>query len=187
MSRRLSTSAVVGVALIALGPIAASGQTLTYDHQGSPLFSVTFPAGWLIDLDFGEEARQAGAYTEGVEPALRIVEARPTDGRKVWVGLWAVPEVETLDDGVAYFGSLRQELFTDLELAKPDKAELGGMPARVTRGTARREGEAVELSLALFVPRQGRVAAALYVGAPEAWRAHAAELEKMVASLRPAK
>jgi len=187
MSRAIARLSPLAGLLLALVAATATAQTLTYDYEGSPLFSATFPEGWLIDLDFAEEARESGAYEDGEEPAMRIVEARPADGRKLWVGLWAVPDIETLDDGVAYFRSLRQELFTDVELSAPEETELGGMSARVSHGAARREGGPVELKIALFQPRPGAVAAALYVGAPDAWRAHSAELDAMVASLRPAR
>ena len=60
------------------------------------------------------------------------------------------------------------------------------MAARVVSGKALRDGEAVELKMALFEPREGVVATALYVGEPEAWQLHREELEAMAASIKPA-
>jgi hypothetical protein len=164
---------------------AAEAQTLTYDHDDAPLFSITFPDGWLVDLNFRQEAEEAGTVAAGEEPELRVVEARPGDGRHVWVGLWVVPGARTLDEGADYFASLRQDLFTDVELSDVEKGNLAGMPSRHASGTAVREGAPVDLKIALFEPRAGIVAAALYVGEPEAWKQSAAELEQMAASIRP--
>jgi hypothetical protein len=176
---------IVGLGLLLTAP--AEAQTLTYEHQGSPLFKITYPAGWLVDLDFQQEAKEAGAYKEGEPLELRIIEARPSDGRHLWVGLWVVPDATDLDQGEAYIASLRQDLFTDVEVSQPTTASLGGMPARLASGNALREGEPVELKIALFEPRAGIVAAALYVGIDEAWQEHRDELDAMAASIRPAR
>jgi hypothetical protein len=181
---RLLTVAALGPLLLAA---AAQAQTLTYEHQGKPLFSVTYPAGWLIDLDFQQEAEEAGAYKEGKPLELRIVEARPSDDRHLWVGIWVVPDATDLEQGKAYVASLRQDLFTDLEVSEPTSASLGGMPALLASGSARREGEPVELNVALFEPRAGIVAAALYVGKEDAWRDYRDELDAMATSIRPAR
>lgn len=183
MRRRTILLAVGLAAVLAAG---AHAQTLTYDHEGEPLFSITYPSGWLIDLNFRQEAEEAGAIEPGEEPALRVVEARPGDDRHLWVGLWVVPDVASLEEAVDYFASLRQELFTDVELSPIEELELGGMPGRGATGTAKREGESVELRIALFQPRAGVVGAALYVGKPDAWRLYRDELEAMAASIRPA-
>lgn len=185
-NRRLYRTCLVAVLLLAFAAAGSRAQTLIYEHEGRSLFSITFPEAWLVDLDFEDEAREAGTYQEGEELELRIVEARPSDGSRLWVGLWSVPDVATLDEGLAYFASLQQDLFTDLELGEPRVRELGGMPARVIQGTARREGDPVELIMALFEPRRGTIATALGVGEPEAWKIYRHDLEALVASLEPA-
>ena len=183
---RMYRRCLFAVLLLALAAASSQAQTLIYEHDGTPLFSITYPSAWLVDLDFEEEAREAGTYQEGEELALRIVEARPNDDRHLWFGVWAIPDAGTLGEGLAYLSSLQQDLFTGLELSEARTTELGGMSARVLQGTARREGEPVELLMALFEPRRGAIAAALYVGEPEAWQIHRQELEAMVASLKAA-
>lgn len=86
--RRRSLTVALGLLLTLTA--AAHAQTLTYEHNGAALFSITYPAGWLIDLDFQQEAKEAGAYTEGEPLELRIVEARPADDRHLWIGAWVV-------------------------------------------------------------------------------------------------
>jgi hypothetical protein len=163
-----------------------SGQALVYEVEDEPLFAVEFPDGWQVDLDFADEARAAGTYTDSESLAIRIVEASPADGAEIWVGLWAVPGARSLDEGLEYAASLNSDLFTDLEVSPPVAKDLNGMAARVLTATAQRDGQAVELIFALFEPRAGAIAAALYVGAAEIWRSYRPELEPMVASLAPA-
>ena len=166
--------------------VAGHGQALVYEVDDKPLFSIEVPEGWVVDLDFADEAREAGTYQEGEPLELRIVEIRPGDGGKTWVGLWAVPKATNLDEAEDYIASLNQDLFSSLEISRPTDRELNGMPARTAAGTGVHQGEDVEFILALFEPASGTVAAGLYVGAVDAWQSYVTELEEMVASLEPA-
>ena len=172
--------------LLTLVATAGQAQALVYEHMDQPLFEIDFPDGWVVDLDFADEARDAGAYVEGEELALRIVEARPGDGAKIWVGLWAIPDVATLDEAVEYLSQLNADLYTAVEISRPEETKLNGMAARTARGNATHEGEDIEFLVALFEPKPGIVAMGLYVGAVDTWQGYVAELEAMVASLQPA-
>ncbi len=180
MIKRTCFLALLFVLALSLASVA---QTLTYEYEGQPLYSITYPAGWLLDLDFAQEAEEAGTPQE---KALRIVEARPNDDLHLWVGTWRVPDSSTLDEGAAYLASLGPSLFADVETDEPRDAEWKGMPARITEGTALREGESVELKMAIFEPKKGVIAAVLYVGAVDAWEMHRGELEAIAKSIRPA-
>ncbi len=182
MGKSLSLGAVL---IVLLGAGVCQAQTLLYDHDGAPLFSVTYPEGWIVDLELDQEAREAGTYTGG-ELEIRVIEAWPSDQRRLWLGLWVAPDVGNFDEGLAYAASLQQDLFTDLENSEPRTTTLGGMEARVVEGTARREGEDVELLMALFEPRSGTIAVALYAGRPEARELHREDLEAIIDSLAPA-
>ena len=182
---RLAGGFLLLLPLLALGATGAGAQPLVYEHDGQPLFSLQVPEGWQVDLDFSAEAREAGV-AEGEEPLFEIVEISPGDDSHVWFGVWALADISTLDQGLTYLGSLRGDLFTDLEASEPMATELGGMAARTISGTAKREGESVELAMALFAPRENSVVAILYVGAPDAWRSHEEALAGIMASLEPA-
>lgn len=182
MRRRLF--ALAGLAILVM-PIAGRAETLTYDQGGSPLFSITFPDGWFLDTDFVDEAKAAGSY-EGGEPEIRILEAMPGDGTKLWFGIWVVPRAKTLEEGLEYMASLDGDLFTDVEASEVVDAELGSMIARTFHGTARRQDEDVEFAVALFEPRAEVIAVALYVGRPQTWEKHQDELAQIVESLEPA-
>ncbi len=184
-AKTLCSVLLVVVATVTLGS-AAQGQVLVYEIDDEPLFEIDFPSGWLVDLDFKDEARAAGAYTEGEELRIRIVEANPGDGAEIWVGLWAIPDVTDLDEGMDYVASLNSDLFSEIEMSRPEEREINGMPARVMTATAVHDGQDVELLLALFVPRADTVAAGLYVGATDIWREYESELRGMMSSLQPA-
>ena len=172
--------------LLLISSAAVHAQQLIYEHDDKPLFSIEFPDGWDIDLDFKAEAIEAGTYVEGEPLEIRIVEANPSDGAHLWIGLWAVPDASNLDEGTEYLQSLNADLFPDLDLSDPEKRDLNGMAARVAMGTATLDGEPVEMIIALFQPAEATVAVGLYVGAVDVWKDYEAELKAMVTSLRPA-
>ena len=170
---------------LALVAAAAQPQGLVYEQDGKPLFSIELPDGWVVDLDFEDEAREAGTWQEGEELQIRIVEARPDDGSKIWVGLWGLPWVSNLDEAVEYLAGLNQDIFSEVEISRPKDTDLNGMAARTATGKAVHQGEEVEFIVALFEPRAGSIAIGMYVGAVDGWKDWEAELERMVKSLQP--
>lgn len=177
------------VALLALVFLAlpglATAETVIYDEGEEPLLSITYPEGWLIDTNYIADAKAAGTYTGG-EPEIRIVEAMPDDGTRLWIGIWVAPRVPNLEKGLEYLDSLDSSLFTDIEVTDPKDEELGGMPAKTLKGSAKRQGEDVELAMALLQAKPDVVVAVLYVGALDTWANHEDELNAIVGSLKPA-
>jgi hypothetical protein len=182
---RLTSAVLLAVAWLG-APALARGEKVVYDHEGRPLFSVTLPDRWFLDTDFSDEARAAGVE-EGARPGIRIVEAMPDDGTKLWLGAWVVPKASTLERGLEYVTSLDSDLFSDIAISPAKETQLGGMKARALAGTAKREGEKVELAAVLFEARPGVIAVLLYVGLPETWTKHRDELQRIVASVQPAR
>jgi hypothetical protein len=166
-------------------PALAQAQALVYEEAGVPLFAVEFPADWLVDTDFLDEAQAAGAV-DAAGPQLRILEAMPADGGKLWLGFWVVPRVSTLAGAVDYMASLDAELFTEVVATRPIELALNGMPAKRSTGTALRNGETVEFAVVFFEPQPRTIAMALYVGKPKAWKTHADALAAIRDSLSPA-
>jgi hypothetical protein len=183
--KRLAFVVLLAVAWLGATAVARE-QKYVYNHEGRPLFSISLPDGWLLDTDFGDEARAAGVDKAG-GPEIRIVEAMPGDGTKLWLGAWVVPRASTLDRGLEYVTSLDGELFSDIALSPATETALGGMKARALAGTAKRDGEKVELAAVLFEARPGVIAVVLYVGLPDTWSKHRAELRQIVASVQPAR
>jgi hypothetical protein len=183
--RRLALVTLLALAWLGATALARE-QKFVYNHEGRPLFSITLPDRWFLDTDFGDEARAAGV-DKGGGPEIRIVEAMPGDGTKLWLGAWVVPRASTLDRGLEYVTSLDGELFSDIALSPATDTALGGMKARALAGTAKRDGEKVELAAVLFEARPGVIAVVLYVGLPDTWSKHRDELQRIVASVQPAR
>ena len=175
----LSTSTAIALLLV-----AAPGQAepLTYEHDGEPLFTITYPDSWY----YGGNATDDEESASGRDGALRILQAMPNDDTRLWFGVWVAPaKVTTLDEGLDYLASLDGDLFTDVEATEPQPADFNGMPARTFFGTARRQDQDVEYAVAVFLPRDGTVAAVLYVGLLDTWKKHESQLREMVASISP--
>jgi len=184
MKKCMLIATLAVLALVVL-PGLSRADAVIYDHGGEKLLSITFPDGWNIDTDYVADAKGAGTY-EGGEPDIRVVEAMPKDGTRLWIGIWVAPRTSTLEKGLDYAASLDGSLFTDVEATEPEDATLGGMAAKKFHGTAKRQGESVEFAMALLEPRDGVIVSVLYVGEPETWSKHEAELTAIVESLRPA-
>lgn len=145
---------------------------------------MVFPDGWIVDTDFVDEAEAAGTY-KGGEPEIRLVEAMPADGSKLWFGIWIAPRAWTLEEGLEYIASLHGELFTDVESSEPQEANVNGIVAKTFHGRARREGEEVEYAVVLFEPRESVIVVTLYVGRPRTWEKHRVQLTANLDSLGP--
>jgi hypothetical protein len=183
-SVRYARFAVLPILALILAPGLCRAATIEYEHDGAPLFSITFPDGWYVDEDYDAEAKAAGTH-EGSDAGIRILEAMPADGTKLWFGVWVAPKATTFDRALEYVASLDGYLFTDVEASQPRDTELGGMAAKTFFGTARREGEDVEFAVALFEPRDEVMVVALYVGRPKTWEAHKDDLQAVVDSIVP--
>ena len=179
---RLKTSFLLLVFLLSLSGIrSASAHTFIYNlTDGTPVFSVDFPDGWRLDLDFDPPAENIDA-----PPPPRIVEAIPKDGAKLWLGTWGVTEITDINDADDYFGSLEQYILSDVVIDSESKDDHNGMLARVLKGSAKKDTEPVEWAVALFQPRPEIMAAILYIGVTEAREYRAAELQAIVDSVQP--
>ena len=175
---------ILPILALLLVPGLCRAETVQYSNDSGSLFTLTFPDGWYIDQDYEAEAKAAGADQNG-DPAIRILEAMPGDGSKLWFGIWSVPNATTLDKGIEYVASLDGYLFTEVQASEPKATQLGGMEAKTLYGTALREGEEVEFAVALFEPRDEVIVVALYVGRPQTWKAHQSDLQALVDSIAP--
>ena len=111
----------------------------------------------------------------------------PSDGTKLWFGIWVAPEkVTNFETALEYVASLDGDLFTNVEFSRPLDASFNGMPAKTFQGLARRLNEDVEFAVALFEPRENLITVALYVGRPQTWGKHQVQLDKVVDSIKPA-
>jgi hypothetical protein len=157
----------------------AHAHTFIYNlEDGSPVFRVSFPDGWRLDLDFDPPDEGTDA-----PPPPRVVEAIPKDGARLWLGMWVITEIQDVKDARGYFESLEQFLFSDVKTEETGDDDLNGMPSRFFRGTAKKKNEPVEWAILLFKTGPETVSALMYIGVPEAWRQHSEELTAIVDSI----
>ncbi len=186
-STQIVTIVFVALFLVLVTTMAVADDpiTVTYDLDGEDVISIDYPGGWRVDTDYIPEAKAAGTFKDG-KAQIRVVEAMPTDGTKLWIGIWTAPGVESFEDGLEYARSLGESLFTDVETTEPESTEIGEMPARTFHGTAKRQGEEVEFAMALLQAKDDLVVSVLYVGRPQTWEKHEDELQGIVDSIRAA-
>ena len=179
---RRKTSVLFLTFFLGLGGIPSAGaHTFIYNlADGTPVFSMDFPDGWRLDLDFDPQTENIDA-----PPPPRVVEAIPKDGAKLWLGTWVVTEIADIDDAEEYFGSLEQYILSDVVIGSESKDKHNGMAARLLKGSAKKDTEPVEWAIAFFQPQPEIVAAILYVGVLEAREYHAKALQSIVDSVQP--
>lgn len=172
---------VAGMVLAMGCVVHAHAHTFTYDlDDGTAAFSIDFPDGWRLDLDF--EPAQEGL---GAPPPPRVVEAIPKDGSRLWLGTWVLPDIASLDEAREYFESLEKYILNDVSIEQTSEESLNDMPARVLRGSAKKGSEPVEWVMALFQPKDEIIAGILYIGVPEARQLREAELRSILKSVQP--
>ena len=161
----------------------AKAQTMVYETaDGEPVFKITYPAGWTLDLRFDEPRNDLER-----PPPPRVVEAMPSDGSLVWLGIWIPPGVTNFTEAKEYLDSLEHYILTDVKADTPRTEQLNGMAARIIEGTAKKDKEEVKWVMAFFQPVENVIGAALYVAVPAAAKSYQSDLDALVASLRPIK
>lgn len=172
------------LALLTLSWCAVVGaHSFVYEKEdGTPVFRISYPQGWVLELDFAGPDPGADA-----PPPPRVVEAMPNDGSLLWMGTWVPPNVTDFEQAAAYFESLEQYLLTEVQAQEPEARDLNGMAARIIRGTAKKDDKPVEWVMAFFEPMQGVIAAALYVGVIEARDKYRQDLDSIINSISTAR
>ena len=162
---------------------AAQAQTVIYNSQaGDPVFSITYPQGWAVDFNFKKPLENKDAL-----PPPRVVQAMPDDGSRIWLGVWLPPYLKNVQDGPKYLESLEQYILTDVKARPPETTSLNGMSAVIIQGSAKKNKEPVEWTMAFFQAATSVVGAALYVGVIEDKKKQQSELDALIDSIRPAR
>ena len=177
------------IAFVAIAAAAPVAQTMIYELEGTPFFSMTHPHGWTI---FAERDEELAARPEGADPMPLLISARPRAGQ-LWYGTWVVDKVDDFDEARHYLGSLTEHLFDDVSIADFKTGVHNGMDFRYYEGTAvylRREGgevhrENVDFFAAFFKPGASGVGISLYVGLPSATVQYRDVLRQSLQSIRP--
>lgn len=175
-------SAVLALGLV--GPAAAEGVTVLYADQGEGLFSFEAPDAWTLRSGF---ETPPSALPDGDVPAPRIITLMPEDDDSdMWAGLWSPPGVSTLEEGAEYYASLKDGMLDTAKVTSRETREIGGAKALVLHGEATRLERDLLFDAAVIELPGGRVAAAMFIGAPEMREMHAEALREVLESIRAA-
>ena len=143
----------------------SSGKTVGYPEEES-VISIAFPDAWEVE---------SGEY---------LLYAAPADGA-IYFGLWALEDVESAEEALKSIEEIVGDLVLDLKVGKAQKATINSIPFLMADGKAKDEEEkTVEVSIALFSPKDKTVFILIHFGSAEAEKNHKAELTGIVNSIK---
>jgi len=160
---------ILSVIVLAAGP--ADAQTpVSYSEGGRDLFTVEVPDFWSVRTGGPREIARPGRDASRSIP--RVLALEPTVDGDVWMGLMSPPAVKDLAGARAYLNQLGDFLALEAEVTAPVTRRIAGRPAEVFAGTGRRDGRALQFTVAAIELPGGRVAivaAVLEAGADPAF------------------
>jgi hypothetical protein len=160
---------------------SATGQTVTYSLNDTPLFTVRMPDGWKFE-----------AKANPRNPTTKRISGTASNGL-VWFGVWVVKDVKTVDQAYKYVQATARTLITD---AKETKAayigEVNGMKAKFSEhaGTMKMQdgkSQAFDARVVLFETGSGRVGIAVCMADTEGLKAEKANIDAFFKSIKPIK
>lgn len=154
----------------------------TYTEDGRALFSFNVPDFWLLRTGGPREIED----TELGDPraVARVMGLRPVTDDTVWMGFVSPAGVATIQDGIRYLQDIDKFLVNDPTVTSTSDTRIGGLPARVFRGTGRRDGTGVSFTATVIDLPRNRVAIAVAILRDGANPDYADDLNDVFASFR---
>ncbi len=109
---------------------------------------------------------------------------RPVTDDNVWMGFVSPAGVASIDGGLRYLEDIDRFLVKDPTVSETTTTRIGGLPARVIRGTGSREGRGVNFTVSVIDLPKGRVAIAVAILRDGADPAYVDDLNAVFASFR---
>lgn len=154
---------VFGTAILNAGDFG-SKNTIVYPSE-NPVFSITFPDNWETETD------------------ENMLHSNPSDS-SIYVGIWALEKDVKLNDALDALDETISSLVTDLKVGEAEKNIINGMEFISVDGSGKdKDGDAVNISAAVFSPDKKQVFILIYYGTPEAEKLHEAELTALLKSI----
>ncbi|WP_253284690.1 MULTISPECIES: hypothetical protein [unclassified Ruegeria] len=174
-------AACAAVWLGAAGSVTAD-TPVTYTEDGRALFRFSVPDFWVLRTGGAREIEDSElGDTRGVS---RVMGMRPVTDDTVWMGFVSPDGVASIQDGVRYLQDIDKFLVNDPTVTSTSDTRIGGLPAKVFRGTGRREGRGVSFTATLIDLPRGRVAVAVAILRDGANPDYADDLNAVFASFR---
>lgn len=171
----------LGVAIL-LAPPAQADMRATYEQDGRALFSFDVPDFWTVNSGGAREITPPGESTARTTP--QILSLRPTVDPEVWMGFFSPPGVTSIAEGTAYLAEIGRFLSASPEITSNGPGRIAGLPARIIKGTGRRDGRDIVFTIAVLDLPGPRVAIAAAIAETGADAAIVGQLNEIFASVR---
>ena len=161
--------------------LPATGQTVAYRLNNTPLFTVNMPDGW----EFKSKPNPRN-------PATKRISGTASNGL-VWFGVWVVKDVKTVDEAYKYVQTTARTLITDAKETKPGTpGQVNGMKAKFSEHTGTmkmQDGKAqfFNAQVVLFETGSGKVGIAVCMADTDGMKAEKANIDAFFKSIRPIK
>ena len=165
--------------LCLVSALPAASQTVTYNFNDAPVFTVRMPDGW----EFKTKPNPRNLTTKRISGTAA--------NGLVWFGVWVVKDVKTVDQAYKYVQATAKTLITDAKETKaPYSADLNGMKAKYSEhtGTMKMEGkpQVFDARVVLF-ETGGRVGIAVCMADADGLRAEKGNIDAFFRSIKPVK
>lgn len=176
----LAIAACAGTWLIAAP--AQADTPVTYTDQGRALFRFEIPDFWTLRTGGPREIEDT---TLGDARAVaRVMGIRPVTDDHVWMGFVSPSGVANIQGGIRYLEDIDKFLVKDPTVTDTSDTRIGGLPARVFRGTGKRDGRGVNFTATVIDLPRSRVAIAIAILRDGADPAYVDALNAVFASFR---
>lgn len=181
----MKTGLGLAAAMLMAGAGAEAQTPVSYVEDGRALFTVEVPNFWSVRTGGSRRI----APSDGAVPAdvPRVLALQPTVDEGAWLGFISPPRVGDLAEARGYLGQLGRFLALEARTAEPVPRRIGGRPAEVFAGRGRRDGRALQFTVAAIDLPGERVAIAAAVLEAGVDPAFAEVLNGVFASFRAAR
>ncbi len=155
---------------------------LTYEDEGTPLFSVSAPDFWQVRT--GGQRAITPPGSDEARLINRVIGLSPVTEDGVWVGFMSPHGVRGYEDALEYLRDIGPFLVKDAQVQDRERIRIGGRPAARIAGSGRRDGRSVGFT-ALIIDLPGdRVAISIVVMESGVDPGYAADVNAILASFR---
>ncbi len=179
----LASTLAACAALWAAGAAPVRAETpVTYTDAGRALFRFSVPDFWALRTGGPRDIEDT--ELGDARAVARVMAIRPVTDDTVWMGFVSPAGVEDIQDGERYLEDIDKFLVKDPTVTSTSDTRIGGLPARVYRGTGNRDGRGVNFTATLIDLPRNRVAVVVAILRDGADPAYVDDLNAVFASFR---
>jgi hypothetical protein len=182
-TKHITLFCILLMTLVSNTTFAAGDVSLTYSTNKKSYFSVSIPDDWKVNVGFEIATSK---MPKGTTPKPRLITLIPNDNSRLWFGMWVPDSVANVKQAKEYLKQFRGFFVQNPVTKKTIKSKVNGMNVTTVVGEGERDGEIVDIAIAVFQVTKKNVGIAIYIGPPESTQLHRHELKAMMKSIRPA-